>query len=69
MSKDNEVLEKALYFLNNRLRANGGESIRMLICGGSAMIAMNLVSRVTSAASHIFHIEIWQSENCCNPLR
>jgi hypothetical protein len=47
MSKNNEVLESALRFLDNRLRANRGEPVGMLVCGGSAMIAMNLVSRVT----------------------
>ncbi|MCK5133641.1 MAG: hypothetical protein KAR40_15990 [Candidatus Sabulitectum sp.] len=41
------MFEKALRFLDSRLRANKGEPVRMLICGGSAMIAMNLVSRVT----------------------
>lgn len=30
---------------------------------------MNIQEKaVASAASHIFHIEIWQSENCRNPL-
>ena len=47
MSKDNEVLESALRFLDNRLRANREEPVGILVCGGSAMIAMNLVSRVT----------------------
>ena len=47
MSKNRKMLENALRFLDNRLRANEEEPVGILVCGGSAMIAMNLVSRVT----------------------
>ena len=42
-----EIINTTLKLLNDRMELNGALPIRIVVCGGSALIAANLVSRVT----------------------
>ncbi len=47
MEINNESLEKALKLLALRLQQNNAPSYNLIVCGGSALIAANLISRAT----------------------
>ncbi|NOQ23460.1 MAG: hypothetical protein GQ565_12545 [Candidatus Aegiribacteria sp.] len=47
MELNDSNLEIALSMLGGRLRLKDTPSIRLVVCGGSALIAMGLVSRIT----------------------
>ena len=44
---DNETLNRALRSLAFRLKENGGRPVELVVCGGSALILMGLVTRTT----------------------
>lgn len=44
---DKEKLERAFSLLAERLRQLGAPPLRLAVCGGSALLALNLVSRTT----------------------
>jgi len=44
---DSTNLEKAFRLLDGRIRILGGSRIELVVCGGSALIAMELVTRTT----------------------
>ena len=43
-----KVLDEALQLLGERLRLKRADPVRLVVCGGSALIALNLVSRSTN---------------------
>ncbi len=47
MDFDDFALSAALSLLEGRLRLNGAPPVRLVICGGSALIALHLVTRTT----------------------
>lgn len=47
MKFNDSGLDKALGMLDGRLRLNDAPSVRLVVCGGSALIAMDLVQRTT----------------------
>lgn len=44
---DSEILGKALTLLGHRLERQGAAHVNLVVCGGSALIALGLVSRAT----------------------
>ena len=42
-----EILSEALNLLESRVRTSGGTPVEIVVCGGSALIATKLVSRIT----------------------
>ena len=42
-----ESIERALALLNGFLRDSGAEPVHLVVCGGSSMIVLNLVTRTT----------------------
>ncbi len=42
-----DIINKTLKLLNDRMELNGTSPIKIVVCGGSALIAANLVNRVT----------------------
>ncbi|GAH57433.1 unnamed protein product, partial [marine sediment metagenome] len=47
MEFDKIMLDKALKLLSDRLKLNNAPSYNLIVCGGSALIAANLISRRT----------------------
>ena len=47
MKFDDSGLDEALGMLDGRLRLNDSPSVRLVVCGGSALIAMDIVYRTT----------------------
>ena len=47
MMLNKRTLQTALQTLGERLRVNSAPPVRLVVCGGSALIAMELVSRTT----------------------
>lgn len=48
MAFKGKVLDEALRLLEERLRLKRADPVRLVVCGGSALIALNLVSRSTN---------------------
>jgi len=44
---DRKLLQEALLLLGERLRSKEADPIRLVVCGGSALVALDLVSRST----------------------
>jgi len=47
MTMDHSILDTALRLLDERLQLNGAPPMRLVVCGGSALIATGLNSRTT----------------------
>ena len=47
LNLDNETLNQALLLLAERLRREGEPGLRLVVCGGSALVALGLVPRAT----------------------
>ena len=43
-----KILDEALGILGERLQFKGADPVRLVVCGGSALIALNLVTRSTN---------------------
>ncbi|OQW96963.1 MAG: hypothetical protein BWK77_03045 [Verrucomicrobia bacterium A1] len=63
---DREKLERTFSLLEERLRQLGAPRMRMAICGGSALIAMNIVSRTTKDVDIVALLD--EHENLVEPI-
>ncbi len=50
---DNHKLNEALQLLESRIRREGGGPVNLVVCGGSALIATNLIQRTTKDVNFI----------------
>lgn len=63
---DKEKMERAFGLLDERLRQLDAPIIRLAVCGGSALIALNIVSRTTKDVDVVAMLD--QNESLIEPV-